>query len=80
MRYKLTMIKTLVGTVTKASYQYDPLQGRNNTQDPIGLVGGNIYNYPLNPIENIDSLGLCAEDLCIGEVGIAAYSLWQMFL
>ncbi|EOQ56975.1 protein rhsD [Escherichia sp. KTE31] len=38
---------------------YDPLQGRYITQDPIGLAGGwNLYQYPLNPITNIDPLGL----------------------
>ncbi|EFO3758602.1 RHS repeat protein [Escherichia coli] len=38
---------------------YDPLQGRYITQDPIGLEGGlNPYQYPLNPIEHIDPLGL----------------------
>ncbi|EJE6849140.1 RHS repeat protein, partial [Escherichia coli] len=38
---------------------YDPLQGRYITQDPIGLEGGwNFYQYPLNPISNIDPLGL----------------------
>ncbi len=38
---------------------YDPLQGQYITQDPIGLKGGwNFYQYPLNPISNIDPLGL----------------------
>ena len=38
---------------------YDPLQGRYITQDPIGLSGGlNTYSYPLNPINEIDPLGL----------------------
>nr|WP_249415608.1 RHS repeat-associated core domain-containing protein [Citrobacter freundii] len=38
---------------------YDPLQGRYIIQDPIGLKGGlNPYAYPLNPIVNIDLLGL----------------------
>ncbi len=38
---------------------YDPLQGRYITQDLIGLEGGlNHYQYPLNPIEHIDPLGL----------------------
>ncbi|HCL5926119.1 TPA: RHS repeat protein, partial [Citrobacter amalonaticus] len=38
---------------------YDPLQGRYITQDPIGLEGGwNFYQYPLNPITDIDPLGL----------------------
>ncbi|MBT1727500.1 RHS element core protein [Enterobacter quasimori] len=38
---------------------YDPQQGRYITQDPIGLMGGwNLYKYPLNPVTNIDPLGL----------------------
>ena len=38
---------------------YDPAQGRYITQDPIGLEGGwNLYAYPLDPIINIDPLGL----------------------
>ncbi|EJI7534856.1 RHS repeat protein [Escherichia coli] len=40
---------------------YDPLQGRNITPDPIGLRGGwNMYQYPLNPIQVIDPMGLDA--------------------
>ncbi|WP_198645924.1 RHS repeat-associated core domain-containing protein, partial [Escherichia coli] len=38
---------------------YDPLQGRYNTQAPIGLEGRwNFYQYPLNPISGIDPLGI----------------------
>ncbi|TEZ31882.1 RHS repeat domain-containing protein, partial [Escherichia coli] len=38
---------------------YDPLQGRYITQDPIGLKGGwNLYQYPLNPVINVDPQGL----------------------
>ncbi|ECB1874055.1 RHS repeat protein, partial [Salmonella enterica subsp. enterica serovar Stanleyville] len=38
---------------------YNPGQGRYITQDPIGLKGGwNLYQYPLNPVVNIDPLGL----------------------
>ncbi|EBQ2139514.1 RHS repeat-associated core domain-containing protein [Salmonella enterica] len=38
---------------------YDPLQGRYITQDPIGLKGEwNLYQYPLNPIQILDPLGL----------------------
>ncbi|ECG1423027.1 TPA_asm: RHS repeat protein [Salmonella enterica subsp. salamae serovar 58:d:z6] len=38
---------------------YDPLQGRYITQDPIGLRGGwNPYTYPLNPVAEVDPLGL----------------------
>ncbi|HAT2611331.1 TPA: RHS repeat protein [Kluyvera intermedia] len=38
---------------------YNPRQGRYITQDPIGLKGGlNPYIYPLNPVTNIDPLGL----------------------
>ncbi|MBZ9420894.1 RHS repeat protein, partial [Escherichia coli] len=41
---------------------YDPLQGRYITQDPIGLKGGwNFYQYPLNPIQYIDSMGLASK-------------------
>jgi RHS repeat-associated protein len=40
---------------------YDPLQGRYITQDPIGLRGGwNLYQYPLDPVTDIDPLGLMA--------------------
>lgn len=46
---------------------YDPQQGRYITQDPIGLRGGwNLYQYPLNPLTDIDPLGLfqmCHRDL-----------------
>ncbi|HFU1560640.1 TPA: RHS repeat-associated core domain-containing protein, partial [Citrobacter amalonaticus] len=42
---------------------YDPLQGRYITQDPIGLMGGwNLYQYPLDPIQIIDPLGLSGWD------------------
>ena len=35
------------------------LQGRYITQDPIGLKGGwNFYQYPLNPVINVDPQGL----------------------
>ena len=40
---------------------FDPLQGRYITPDPIGLRGGwNMYQYPLNPIQVIDPMGLDA--------------------
>ncbi|HDT0319264.1 TPA: RHS repeat protein, partial [Citrobacter amalonaticus] len=42
---------------------YDPAQGRYITQDPIGLAGGwNLYQYPLDPIQIIDPLGLSGWD------------------
>lgn len=38
---------------------YDPLQGRYITQDPIGLKGGwNLFGYTINPVLQIDPLGL----------------------
>ena len=38
---------------------YNPGLGRYITQDPIGLEGGwNLYQYPLDPLINIDPLGL----------------------
>ncbi|EMA4333122.1 RHS repeat protein, partial [Escherichia coli] len=41
---------------------YDPLRGRYITQDPIGLKGGwNFYQYPLNPVQYIDSMGLASK-------------------
>ncbi|EMC0549067.1 RHS repeat protein, partial [Escherichia coli] len=41
---------------------YDPLQGRYITQDSIGLKGGwNFYQYPLNPVQYIDSMGLASK-------------------
>ncbi|EQB4819418.1 RHS repeat-associated core domain-containing protein, partial [Citrobacter amalonaticus] len=43
---------------------YDPLQGRYITQDPIGLKGGwNHYQYPLEPVNYIDPLGLNLTDI-----------------
>ncbi|MFN3986879.1 MAG: RHS repeat-associated core domain-containing protein, partial [Rhodocyclaceae bacterium] len=37
---------------------YDPATGRYVTQDPIGLKGGgNLFNYPLNPLSRVDPLG-----------------------
>jgi len=43
---------------------YDPTIGRYITQDPIGLFGGiNFYRYPLNPNQDIDSLGLVNSNL-----------------
>ncbi|EIO1289267.1 hypothetical protein LOW49_004471, partial [Salmonella enterica subsp. enterica serovar Enteritidis] len=42
---------------------YDLLQRKYITKDPIGLEGGlNLYQYPLNPILNIDPLGLSGWD------------------
>ncbi|MDK9603955.1 RHS repeat-associated core domain-containing protein, partial [Lelliottia sp. V104_15] len=44
---------------------YDPRQGRYITQDPIGLAGGwHAYNYPLNPLQVSDPLGLAANQQC----------------
>ncbi len=40
---------------------YDPLQGRYMTQDPIGLRGMGFYQYPLNPVQYIDSMGLASK-------------------
>ncbi|ANC41165.1 hypothetical protein A6V27_12750 [Hafnia alvei] len=38
---------------------YDPTIGRYITQDPIGLSGGwNFYGYPLDPLQQVDALGL----------------------
>ena len=43
---------------------YDPTIGRYITQDPIGLRGGwNFYDYPLDPLKIIDSLGLASTKL-----------------
>ena len=40
---------------------YNPGLGRYITQDPIGLEGGlNPYQYPLNPVTEVDPLGLWA--------------------
>ncbi|EES3894330.1 RHS repeat protein [Escherichia coli] len=45
---------------------YDPLQGRYITQDPIGLEGGwSLYAYPLNPVNDIDPLGLSPADVAL---------------
>lgn len=50
------------GIVNRHRY-YDPEQGRYITQDPIGLMGGwNLYQYPLDPIQIIDPLGLSGWD------------------
>ncbi|MCU6175161.1 RHS domain-containing protein [Citrobacter cronae] len=56
---------------------YDPLQGRYITQDPIGLRGGwNLYQYPLNPLTDIDPFGLfqmCHRDLLLTIVPYARH-------
>ena len=49
---------------------YDPLHGRYITQDPIGLEGGwNLYQYPSNPVQYIDSAGLARGHLNNGGYG-----------
>ncbi len=55
---------TIIGTDTTA-----PRLGRFLTQDPIGFAGGmNLYGYVgNNPVNFIDSLGLCAEPVSIWE-------------
>ncbi|WP_324288850.1 RHS repeat-associated core domain-containing protein [Pseudomonas putida] len=41
---------------------YDSQNGRNISQDPIGLFGGNnLYQYALNPNSWIDALGLACD-------------------
>ena len=43
----------------ESGLHYNSGQGRYITQDPIGLRGGlNLYTYPLNPVIEIDPLGL----------------------
>ncbi|MEY7126622.1 RHS repeat-associated core domain-containing protein, partial [Enterobacter cloacae] len=63
---------------------YDPQQGRYITQDPIGLRGGwNLYQYPLNPVVNIDPLGVAetAESYVVSRdlaaLGDEARSRWN---
>jgi RHS repeat-associated protein len=54
---------------------YSPLQQRFISQDPFGLLGGDIdlYSYVQNsPIGSKDPHGLCVEDGCIVEGGLAA--------
>ena len=49
---------------------YAPECGRFISQDPIGLKGGlNPYTYPLNPITDIDPLGLITCGVDIGDPG-----------
>lgn len=44
---------------------YAPECGRFVSQDPIGLKGGlNPYHYPLNPVIDIDPLGLFTCEIC----------------
>ncbi|MEZ2603754.1 RHS repeat-associated core domain-containing protein, partial [Kluyvera intermedia] len=46
---------------------YDAMQRRYITQDPIGLNGGwNLYTYPINPVLEIDPLGLSGLDMLSG--------------
>ncbi|WP_423257803.1 RHS repeat domain-containing protein [Enterobacter asburiae] len=51
---------------------YDPGVGRYLSPDPVGLDGGlNLYSYVPNPLQYIDPLGLCKDDI------IFKASKWQ---
>lgn len=57
---------------------YNPGLGRYITQDPIGLMGGwNPYLYPLNPIIDIDPLGLLPPATLQNIVGPNYYNTMQ---
>ncbi|AXI02598.1 hypothetical protein HYN46_07015 [Aquirhabdus parva] len=45
--------------------------------DPLGLKAGlNPYAYTgNNPVNQVDSTGLCIEDLCVGEIIAARYAI-----
>lgn len=42
--------------------EYDPNMGRFLSPDPLGLTAGmGVYRYTLNPLDEIDRLGLCSQ-------------------
>ncbi len=60
-RHNLQLLIRLPGQQydDESGLHYNSGQGRYITQDPIGLRGGlNLYTYPLNPVIEIDPLGL----------------------
>lgn len=44
---------------------YDPVLGRYIQSDPLGIVGGsNLYSYPCNPVNDVDTRGLSSNGGC----------------
>jgi RHS repeat-associated protein len=77
------------GNIYRRNRYYDPQTARFTQEDPIGLGGGlNLYGFAQgDPVNFKDPMGLCLEDLCIGEsiaiavgVKVAVRAIYNLFV